>query len=498
MSLIPLKLPAGMYQNGTDMEAAGRWRDGSLVRWKEGSMRPVGGWETRKASAFASAPRGMITWTDNAGSRHIAAGTYNRLYYLSASGTVVDITPAGFTAGQEDASNNAGFGGGLYGNGLYGVQRTSTGFIDNLATSWDLDNWGEYLVGCTADDGKLYEWQLDSATPTVATQITNSPTSCLGLIVTEERFLMAFGAGGNPRKIQWSDREDNTTWTPAATNEAGDKELQTTGQFMDACRLRGRTLIVTDTDAHTATYQGPPYVYGIERVGTACGAVSRQSLAAVGEGAFWMGANGFFLFNGSSVDGVRCDVADYVFGDINRTQISKVVGVHNSEHNEVWWFYPSGDSTENDRYVAFDYKEGHWHFGNLDRTSCVDRGVFATPIWADSSGNVYNQEMVGYSYSGAGALPYVESGPISLGNGDSVMKVNQLIPDEVTQGEVQIKFKTRFHPNDTEREYGPYTMANPTNVRFTGRQVRMRIETAVATDWRAGIMRIEAKSGGRR
>ena len=285
-------------------------------------------------------------------------------------------------------------------------------------------------------------------------------------------------------------------WTPAATNEAGDLELQTAGQYMDSCRVRGRTLIVTDNDAHVATYQGPPYVYGIERAGTACGAVSRQSLAAIGEGAFWMGQNGFFLFNGSSVQEIQCDVADYVFGDINRLQTSKVAGVHNSQFGEVWWFYPDSGSTENSRYVAYDYKENHWHFGVIDRTACVDRGVFTAPVWADSSGNVYNHELTGSSWGGA--LPHVESGPVSLGNGDAVMKVNNLIPDEKTQGDVNVTFKTRFYPNDTERSYGPYTMSNPSNVRFTGRQVRMRIETVSATDWRAGIMRVEATPGGRR
>lgn len=48
MPLVPLKLPAGFYRNGTDYEGSNRWRDGSLVRWLDGSMRPVGGWEARK------------------------------------------------------------------------------------------------------------------------------------------------------------------------------------------------------------------------------------------------------------------------------------------------------------------------------------------------------------------------------------------------------------------------------------------------------------------
>lgn len=494
--LIPLAIPAGAYRNGTDFEGSNRWRDTNLVRWRNDSLRPVGGWDTRKASAFAAAPRGMISWLDNSGNAHIAAGTYNKLYHLDPEGSVVDITPTGFTAGNEDATENTGYGGSLYGQDLYGVSRPATGIIDFPATTWSLDSWGEYLVGCSDDDGKLYEWQLDAATPTVAAQISGSPTSCIGLTVTEERFLFALGAGGDPRKVQWSDREDNTTWTPSATNEAGDMILQTSGKIMGAVRVRGRTLIVTDTDAHTATYQGPPYVYGFERVGTACGMASRNALAAVDEGAFWMGDRGFFVYDGSVAKEAACDVIDYVFSDINRDQISKVYAVHNSQFGEIWWFYPSGGSVENDRYVALDYKEGHWHFGSIDRTAGVDRSVFTTPIWADSSGNVYNHEMTGYPHGSD--TPYAESGPISLGNGDTVMKVNNLIPDKSTQGDVQVSFKTRFHPNDTERTYGPYSMSNPTSVRFTGRQARLRIEEVSVSDWRAGIMRIEARQGGRR
>ena len=47
MPLVPLKLPAGFYRNGTEFEASNRWRDGSLVRWLDGSLKPVGGWITQ-------------------------------------------------------------------------------------------------------------------------------------------------------------------------------------------------------------------------------------------------------------------------------------------------------------------------------------------------------------------------------------------------------------------------------------------------------------------
>jgi hypothetical protein len=73
-----------------------------------------------------------------------------------------------------------------------------------------------------------------------------------------------------------------------------------------------------------------------------------------------------------------------------------------------------------------------------------------------------------------------------------------LIPDEKTQGDVTATFKTRFHPNDTQRTYGPYSMANPTSLRFTGRQVNVRVDGARLADWRVGIMRLDAKPGGLR
>jgi hypothetical protein len=189
-------------------------------------------------------------------------------------------------------------------------------------------------------------------------------------------------------------------------------------------------------------------------------------------------------------------VQDYIFGDINANQHSKVYAVHNSEYGEIWWFYPSESSLENDRYVAYDYLENHWETGQIDRTAGVDQGVFSDPIWADASGNLYDHELHGLGHGSY--TPYAETGPITLGNGDSVMKVNSLIPDEGTQGKVEVTFKTRFHPNDTERTYGPYSTANPTSVRFTGRQIRMRITATGNDDWRAGIMRIEATPGGRR
>lgn len=208
-----------------------------------------------------------------------------------------------------------------------------------------------------------------------------------------------------------------------------------------------------------------------------------------------MGYNGFFAYNGSAVVEMPCDVHDYVFKDINKAEQSKVTCVDNSQFNELWWFYPSGGSNENDRYVIYDYKEKHWNIGTLSRTAAIDIGVFTNPIWFAPNGDVYNQEI---NYDHDSTLPFVESGPVSIGNGEQIMKVNEIIPDESNLGDITLTFKTRFYPTSEEFSYGPFTMLNPTGVRFQGRQVRMRITGVELNDWKAGTMRINVTPGGER
>ena len=453
-----------------------------------------GVWSYPDTVTLNAPPRGSIAWSDNNFNPNLAAGTYEKLFHLSGVSALTDITPTNFVTGSEDSNTNSGFGGFYYGLSNFGTQRPDNA-IGAEATSWSVDNWGEYLVAVPSNDyaaKTIYEWQLNPAA--VALPLANSP-KCNALVVSEDRFILALAANDNPRLIKWCDREDNTAWTASATNEAGDYLLNSSGEILLGINTRGRVLILTTTDAHAAAYSGPPVVYGFEQIGGQCGGVSRHCAVAIDEGAFWMSYNGFFAYNGSAVVEMPCDVQDYVFEDINRSEITKVFCVDNSQYNELWWFYPSESSTENDRYVIYDYKERHWNAGIIDRTSAVDIGVFTNPIWFGADGAVYDHERGFYH---GGSSPYIESGPISMGEGEQVMNVISLIPDEKSLGDVTATFKTRYYPTDTERSYGPFTMANPTSVRFQGRQIRMRLDGENLVSWKAGKMRIEVRAGSQR
>lgn len=491
MALIPLAIPPGIVKNGTEFQQLNSWNDGNLVRWYESALQPVKGWRTRSASALAGSVRALLTYIDNSNNRRTIAGSNTKLYVVLEAGQIYDITPAGFTTGNADADQNLAWGGSTWGSFEWGTLRPDTGTY-SVADTWSLDTWGEYTIACATSDGKIYQWANN--TGAAAAVLSNAPTNSTAIVVTDERFVFALGAGGENNRVEWSDQEDNNLWAAAATNQAGGQNLTTDGSLISGHSLRGETLLLTTTDAHVARYSGPPFVYSFQRVGDGCGTVSANGCVVADQFAVWVGLNSFHIYSGS-VQVLKSAVGDFFFSNINKAQRSKIAGVLNSEFNEVWWFYPSVNSIENDSYVVWNYRDNHWNIGTLARTAGADAGVFLYPQMVGTDGYVYEHE-VGYAYDGE--TPFVQSGPVELGNGDNLMVARQLIPDEKNQGDVTATFKTRLYPNGTETSHGPFTMANPTSVRFQGRQVSMRIDAAENSDWRVGTMRLDAVAGGKR
>ena len=212
-----------------------------------------------------------------------------------------------------------------------------------------------------------------------------------------------------------------------------------------------------------------------------------------------MGHNGFFTYDGF-VRPLSSDVSGHIFDDFNRTQRAKIFAQSLSDQGEVTWFYPSAGSLEPDRFATWSYRENHWSIGQVIRTAGIDRAAFDFPMMVNVSG-VFDHER-GSSHVGATA-PFLESGPVEVGQGDQVLSIMNIIPDESTQagqvlGSLQAFLFTAIYPTAPETKSSAFTLANPTNTRLTARQVRLRVEEVVAGDWRLGDVRLEGVPGGRR
>ena len=624
--IVPFNPPPGVFRNGTQYQVKGRWFDSNLVRWKDGRLKPIGGWSRAITSGLTGIGRAMISWRDNSGDKWLAIGTSSNLYvFTSLSGSAADITPSGFVVGNDTAEPGNGFGVGVFnGSGVvktltatdisatqstdkfttggsvnfteyfavgdeiqasgfssaannktyndshrvtavtateltlgaengstayggstladesagasitlsrarrFGNESTETSSLVIGASSWTFDVFGQQLIAMSTSDGKIYYWDpsLSNPTGTNASVVTNAPTSNSAVMVSKERHVFALGAGGDPRKVQFSDQEDKTTWTPTATNQAGSFNLETQGQILSGKTVGSRILVWTTTDCHAIDHVGPPFVYGRQKIGDACGAISNRSMAVVGDQAFWMSHGGFFTYQGS-VQPLPCTVSDYVFSDMNSIQNSKIYASVNSAFLEITWWYASKDSSEIDRYVTFNYQENWWSIGKLTRTAWEDAGVFDDPIaiaddniiysheqsastsarstnsvaTTDAEVSDFDRELVSGGATSDVGLCFAETGGMEIGDGENLTNITQLITDQNSGiNGLRFKFKTRFNPNSTESESSALEIASDgyTDCRILGRQFAYRVESGWDQDWEIGTIRADVSAGGRR
>lgn len=496
--LTPLGLPPGVAKQGTEYESKGRWSDAHLVRFTENTIRPIGGWR-RKLDSTSSpmtqlngAVRGGLSYRDELGNIKIALGSNTHLYLIEGD-ILHDVTPSGFTAGAVNSGAVGGvgsYGNGVYGGGPYGSGASLSGLVD--AATWQIDNLGAYFLAiCTSDD-KLYVWEGVPTTHAIAPTATGGsiPTGN-AVVVTPERFVFVLSGS----TVSWGDQESYTDFNYASvTNQAGQQPLATSGSLVAGRRGRGVTLLWTDMDMWTATYLGLPAVYDFALAGDHCGLLAPNAVAIVDGRAAWMGDGKFYKYEGV-VTPINCDVSDYIFSNLNYAQKAKIHAKANTRFSEITWYYASLASTEIDSYATYNYVEDHWTIGKLVRVGGTTDGPTQYPILCDADGYIWEHE---FGSDRGDEVPYLTSGPVEFGNGDNVMKFKRIVPDEKTLGDVRAYVYTSFFPTDTPVVNGPYTMTAPTSIRLTARQIRIKYEQNVETDWRIGHMRFGATQGGRR
>jgi hypothetical protein len=395
---------------------------------------------------------------------------------------------------------------------------------------WSHDNYGEDLV-MNVHDGGIFYWDESAGLNTRAVALSSlvgantTPTIAKKVFLSDrDRHLIAFGCDDefsigtqDPLLIRFSDQESLTEWASLPTNTAGSLRISTGSEIITAVKTKQQSVIFTDISVHVMQYIGAPFTFGLTEVSTGTSIMGQNAAVAVNDNVYWMGKESFFVYNGT-VQQIPCPVLEYVFNDFNFDQSGKVFAGHNSEHSEVWWFYPSANSSNNDKYVIYNYTQNLWYFGNLNRTAWIARGVFGYPVAASIDGYLYYHEFGindGSQNPPVGIASYIESNPVDLGEGDQFMFVSRIVPDMTfrnSQGtpSATLTLKAKDFPGSaffgTASQSATRSVSLPVEqytgelfVRIRGRSMAFRIESdQLDTVWRLGAPRIEVRADGRR
>ena len=458
-------------------------------------------------------------------------------YIVDTGGTATSLATGGgasvaaayqINTGLDSAAVGSGWGAGVWGRGAWNSAASVTIPGANLRL-WSMDNFGEDLLA-NPRGGGIYYWDTSAGTSSRAVNITSisgnaQPQAANIVLVSErDRHVIAFGCDPetdpgvlDPLTIRFSDQESFTDWAATATNTAGELRIGTGSEIVAAVQTKQQVVVFTDRSVSAMQFIGAPFIFGLSEVSTNTSILSQNAAVAVGDAVYWMGNDVFYRYDGN-VSLIPCAVEEYVFNNVNTSQISKVTAGSNTEFNEVWWFYPSASSQNNDRYVVYNYAEKIWFYGTIDRTAWDQGGVSGLPIAASPDGNIYFHE-TGFS-DGSTNPPspinsYIESSGVDIGDGEQFMSVKRVIPDigfRNSTGNPLATFtlNARTYPGSgtTQTQSGSAvrTVSSPIaqyteqlDVRIRGRAVSIKVESnQVDTQWRLGTTRIDLRPDGRR
>ena len=449
-------------------------------------------------------------------------------------------TLTGITRGQDGSTATAGTGVAHADGAAVRGAAAITGWGDAAslaATSgseariWSLDNFGEDLLSCVRD-GELFYWDKTNGLSTRAEKLTarsgadQVPTIARQIMVSDRsRHCIAFACNAqgssdqDPLLIRFSKAENAVDWNIlTAGTDAGDLIIGSGSKFVSAIETKREILVWTDVSLHSMQFIGAPNTFGLIQIASGLSIVGPNAVVAVNDQVFWMGENQFYLYDGRTQQ-MPCTVRDYVLDDINNDQRELVRAGLSSAYYEVFWFYPSKNSTEIDKYVVFNYSEQVWYFGTLARTAWIDAEIRAYPVAAAPDRYLYNHELGnddGSTSPATAIQAFIESSPLSIESGDQFQLIRRVIPDVTFDGSEQATPTVTFtlqgydkpgqggqdSVNGTVTKEVSDTVEKYTDelfLRLRGRSFSVKIQnTGTGTQWRLGIPRVDVRPDGRR
>ena len=360
--------------------------------------------------------------------------------------------------------------------------------------------------------------------------LVDVPTAVNTMIVSDTfRFLLLFGtteygsAVLDPMLIRWSNQESLTDWVPASANQAGSLRISHGSKIVTVVQTRQEIVVFTDASLYSLQYLGPPLVWGTQLLGDNISIIGPNSAVVASGIVYWMGIDKFYKYDGR-VQTMRCDLRRHIFQNINPSQVDQIFAGTSEGFNEVWWFYPSRNSTVIDQYVVYNYAEDIWYYGTLGRTAWSDSGLRSYPQAATYANNIVNHEYgVDDNTTGTPVAinAYIESAEFDIDDGEHLGYVYRVVPDITFDGSTTSSpqvvmtlipmMNSGSGYNNPEslggQSYASVQRLSTTTIeRFTGqvyvrvrgRQMIFKVEsTDLGNAWQLGSPRIDIRPDGR-
>lgn len=282
------------------------------------------------------------------------------VFYAGASGET-DTTALGLRGVYDSSNNGQIFAGDT--SKLYQMQSRvmtdvskSGGYSVASDAWWMFEQFGDYVVAvATGAAPQVFQMGTSSA----FADLGGSPPSSADSVARVNDFLML----GKDFTVHWSAFNDITDWTPSATTQAGNQELDQAQGHIQTIIGGDYALILQERAIRRALYIGPPVIwdFGQDAVETKRGAVGPFAAEKYGRTVFFAADDGFYAFDGQSSQPIgQGKVDDYYRRRLNYGHRQSVQVAVDTIRRLVLFGIPTGSSTTINELLIYSLTDGRW------------------------------------------------------------------------------------------------------------------------------------------
>lgn len=297
----------------------------------------------------------------------------------AANTTVVDRTPAGYTASDDN------------------LWCADTIYMTSGGTSTLFAAPVPHLQDITAEaSGRVYYGDATGvAALTAASDVSSgSPITTSGGLCAVGPYLFLYGHDG---VVEWSVPGVPLNFTDAGSGDA----RPVADKIIRGLPLRGSSspaaIFWSLSSVIIGNFVGGAAFWSFNTVSTSSSILSSSSVIEHNGIYYWATTSGFLMFSGVLQEVPNEYNQQYFLDNVNLTYRQRAFAMKVPRWKEIWWCFPKGDSSEPNHAVIFNYAKNYWYdtpLPNGGRGAGAFDVTFAHPLM---SGVVENDDTDGTS-----------------------------------------------------------------------------------------------------
>ena len=227
---------------------------------------------------------------------------------------------------------------------------------------WNFTQFGNAII-CANNINKLQSFTLGSSS-SFGDLNPSAPVAKYVTVVRDFVVAANLDSGSNANKVQWSNINDETNWTTGAASQS-DYQI-----ISDGGNITGMTggevgLIFLDRAVVRMSYIGSPLFFQFDTISRNIGCVEGNSVVQYGGTSYFLGADGFYSCDGSTITAIGTQKVDaWFYANANQSKLNLMSSTIDPFRKIVVWEFI--DNFAQNTLLIYNWQVQKWSYCTTD------------------------------------------------------------------------------------------------------------------------------------